>query len=281
MSFPDLLLVAAVLSAAALVYQVKVNVNWGVLSAHRWDLEDKRISPLSFLVASSLHMFFEPIIAISLSLPLNYAVLRWNWESFLAFFLFVVLTTIVVLQFGRTVSACTRSFFVMSTIFNIFVFLGFIMSGSFVNPSKISVGFRWIMFMLPIFWGNAGAILTMFQYTDLGEQPCQSLASCIVYDPNYMAYMTGFPVLTTARKAMFVLTGMFLILVLIEYILLCRTVVQRSDYTIRSDSKTNSIVDKEEENDETNIECFKLPTDRSKTAKTAASIDEEQNGVMG
>ena len=204
----------------------------------------------------------------------------------MAFFLFVALTTIVVLQFGKTVSAWTNNRRVMTDIFNVFNFLAFIMSGSFVNPTKVSVGARWLMYMMPIFWGNAGCLLTIFEYIELGEHPCQSLASCIAYDPNFMAYMTGFPAITTARTAMFVLTGMFFILALIEYILLCRKVVQRSDYTTRTDRKTKSIVDKEEENDEIEIEFFQPPKNRSDTTKTAASIissaesDEDQDEVF-
>jgi len=118
------------------------------------------------------------------------------------------------------------------------------MSGLFVSPNKVPPGAQWIMYLSPFFWGSAGALLTMFQYAELGEQPCQSFASCIVYNPSFMAYATGYPALATARESMYVLIGMILILMLIEYILLCQKVVQRDDYEI-----LDSVEEEEIEND--------------------------------
>eukprot|EP00531_Pseudo-nitzschia_arenysensis_P017630 CAMPEP_0116131588 /NCGR_PEP_ID=MMETSP0329-20121206/9088_1 /TAXON_ID=697910 /ORGANISM="Pseudo-nitzschia arenysensis, Strain B593" /LENGTH=1203 /DNA_ID=CAMNT_0003626033 /DNA_START=45 /DNA_END=3656 /DNA_ORIENTATION=- len=289
-----ILQVLANICAAAMINQVKIVVNWDILSAHRWDLEDKRISPLSFLVASSFQMFYAPIISITLSLAINHAVLGWNWESFVPTCLFMTLMTIVLLQFGKTISAITNQFQIVAGVFNVFIFLGFVMSGSVVNPNKIPVAARWMMYMTPIFWGNGGTLLTMFQYTnDLGEQPCQSFASCIVYNPNFMAHVTGFPALITARAAMFVLIGMFLILALIEYILLCRKVVQRNDYTMLSDSKTNSIVDEEEveftkqANDGSNAVMIDFESisesdseKRTESESESEEVDVENNGII-
>lgn len=248
------LVIITYISAAGMIQQVRVVVHWDILSAHLWDLEDKRISPLSFLIASGLQIFYAPIVSIPVALALGYAVLGWNWESFWPSSLFVTLTTIVLLQLGKTIAAKANNYRFVAALLNLLILIGFVLSGLFVPPSKVPVGARWIMYMSPFFWGTAGAILSMFQYADaLGEQPCQSFAACIVYHPSFMAYVTGFPALVTSRTAMYVLVGMAIILVLIEYILLCQKIVQRTDYAALTDDKKDSpeaVAETEEEDDE-------------------------------
>ncbi len=266
------LLAIVYLCAAVQANQARVVVNWDVLSAHLWDLEDKRISPLSFLIASSFQMYYVPLITIPVSLALAYAALGWNWAAFLPSALFIILTTIVWLQVGRTLSAKASHFRVVAALFNVVVFAGFVLSGTLVNPSKVPVGVVWIMYLSPFFWGYAGTLLSMFQYAvELGEQPCQSLAACIVYNPGFMAHATGIPSVTTASMAMYVLIGMALILALIEYILLCQKVVQRNDYTTLTD-------DGEEEQEETD-EIIEMQYQSTRSNKEYV-IQRRQSSVM-
>ena len=245
-------------SAAVVINQVRVVVNWDVLSAHLWDLEDKRVSPLSFLIASGVQMMYAPIIAIPISNALSYAVLSWSWEPFWVTTLFMTLTTIVGLQLGKTISANMSSFQPVAALYNILIFIGFVMSGAFISPDKVPPGAQWIMFLSPFFWGSAGSLLSMFEHAELGEQPCQSFASCIVYSPSFMAHVTGYPSLVTARTSMFVLIAMAVILVLIEYVLLCQKVVQRNNYVKLGDDKNGSV---EEE-----IIQFEYESSRSSTS---------------
>merc|ERR1712194_223870 len=108
------------------------------------------------------------------------------------------------------------------------LYICFVLSGVFVNPTKVPSSIQWLMYLSPFFWSLSGNLLIMFQHTEIGEQPCQSLAACIVYNPSFMAHATGFASLVTVRSSMFVLVGVTFGLVVIEYILLCRKVVQRS-----------------------------------------------------
>ena len=223
-----------------MIQQVRVVVHWDILSAHLWDLEDKRISPLSFLIASGLQIFYAPIVSIPVALALGYAVLGWNWESFWPSSLFVTLTTIVLLQLGKTIAAKANNYRFIAALLNLLILIGFVLSGLFVPPIKVPVFARWIMYLSPFFWGTAGAILSLFESAEeLGEQPCQSFAACIVYNPSFMAHVTGFPALVTARTSMYVLIGMDIVLVLIEYILLCQKIVQRNDYETLTDGKND------------------------------------------
>jgi len=241
--FVTFLLTNIFVTAPTVLNQVVIVVNWRVLSAHLWDLEDKRISPLSYLLASGFRMMYVPIFTTTISLAIGYAVMGWNWEAFWTQNLLIILTTISLLQFCKTISAVMPTLEAVSVVFNLAGFVGFILSGLLVNPSKVPSSIQWLMYLSPFFWSMSGNLLIMFEHSELGEQPCQSLAACILYNPSFLAHATGFGSLVTVRTSFFVLVGVIFVLVVIEYFLLCRKVVQRSNY------KTLDDVEKEKKDD--------------------------------
>ena len=218
-------------SAPTVLYEPRLMVTWSILSAHLWDLQDKRISTLSYLLASGFQLFYIVILSVTVSLALAYETLGWQWESFWIHNLFCIMTTIAALQLGKTIAAGMSSCEASSALTNVLLYLGFVFSGVFVNPTKVPSSLTWLMYVSPFFWGNAGSQLSMLQYTKLGEQPCQSFASCLGYSPSVMAQLMGYASTATARTSMFVLVSFVIVMVFIEYILLRRKVVQRSNYT--------------------------------------------------
>jgi len=113
------------ISAAAVINQVRIIQNWEVLTAHLWDLEDKRISPLSFMIASTFQILYVPIITVPFSLMISYAVLGWNWEPFWAASLFVTLVVVCTLQLAKTMEAKLKTFQATSALFNVVAYVGY------------------------------------------------------------------------------------------------------------------------------------------------------------
>jgi len=235
--------------APAVLYQEQSVMNWDMLSAHLWDLEDNRVSPVSYMLASGFRMFYIPIISIPPSLALAYAALGWQWKSFWVQNLFSVLTTVALLQFGKTLSAGMKDFRSVASSMNVALYLGVVLSGTFVNPSTVPSSLQWIMYFSTPFWGMSGSLLNIFQHSKVGQQPCQSFVACMVYNPSVMAHLTGYASITTARTSMIMLIVITATLVLIEYVLLRRKVVQRSNYTtvIGTDTKMDEIEDESEQ----------------------------------
>ena len=147
-------------------------VNWRVLSSHLWDLKDKRISTFAYLIASGFQMMHVPIISITVSLAINYAVIGWDWNTFWAQNMFIIMTTITAPQLGKTILAVMPTFEAVSTIFHVLIYFGFVVSRVFINPNKFPSGARWLMYLSLFFWGSSGNILSMCQHSKIKEKPC-------------------------------------------------------------------------------------------------------------
>mmetsp|Transcript_11945 Transcript_11945/g.25865 ORF Transcript_11945/g.25865 Transcript_11945/m.25865 type:complete len:558 (+) Transcript_11945:1593-3266(+) len=225
-----LLVTAALTYIPSILFQTKLIMNWGVLGCHIWDLEDKRVSPSSYLIASGIQMVYVPILSIVISFSISYAIFEWHWGSFWDVVLFSIMLLVSALQFGKVLIAALSTYQAVAGAYSVYAYLGLVVSGFFVNPSKVPSYLHWIMYMSLGFWGISGAELSQLEHVDIGEEPCLTFVTCIVFDRNFIAQATGFAAVTTAHQSMVSLFLATVLLILIEYCFLLRKVSQRGNY---------------------------------------------------
>lgn len=233
-----LLVTATFLLLPSVFFESRILMNWRILESHIWDLEDKRISCLSYLLASGIQMLWIPLVTIPVSFSIAYAIFGWQWESFWVVSLFCIMYTICNLQFGKTLCAALGTYRAVVTCYSVYLCLGVVCSGFYVNPANVPTYLRLIMFMSLSFWGLTGTALSQLEYVNIGEEQCLSFASCIMYDRNFLAHFTGYVSVTTEYQSMLALCIIALVLVFLEYYFISRKVSQRGNYETVKTSKT-------------------------------------------
>eukprot|EP00984_Skeletonema_dohrnii_P003995 scaffold1364_cov75-Skeletonema_dohrnii-CCMP3373.AAC.2 len=154
------------------------------------------------------------------------------------------LQDVILLPFGKMLSAAMQTYQAVAGFYSAYSYLSLVVSGFFVNPAKIPSYLHWIMYMSLSFWGVSGVQLSQLEHSDIGNKNCLTMISCIAYNPNFIAHLTGYTVLTTAQKSMSTLCFAAILLVLIEYCLLLKKVSQRGNYKrveVEAASNSNDI----------------------------------------
>jgi len=226
----DSKITACLTSIPLILFQTRLIMNWDLLECHVWDLEDKRISPLSYLIASGIHVFYLPIVSVAVSFSIAYACYGWKFDSFWDVNLFSIMLTVSSLQFGKLLNAAMQTYHAAGGLYALYAYLSLMVAGFTVNPAKVPSYLHWIMYMSLSFWGTSGVELSQLEHMDIGNKNCLTFISCIAYNPNFIAHLTGYTVLTTAQKSMYALCFAAILLVLIEYCFLLKKVSQRGNY---------------------------------------------------
>lgn len=222
-------------------------MTWRMLEAHMWDMEDKRVSCLSYQIASTIQMMFVPIISIVVSLTLAFATFGRDWKPFWNVNLFCIMLTISTLQFGKTLCAALKSYQSVSGVYSVYIFLSLICSGFFVNPAKVPIYLRWVMYLSMTFYGVSGSQLSVMEHTKPSEEQCLSMVSCITSDPSFIANLSGFSSVTSVHRSIVCLTMAVALLAALEYLFLVKRTSQRGNYKIhqtgRKQTSNGSVVD--------------------------------------
>lgn len=252
--FPAFLVTAALTFIPSILFQYRLIINWGILSCHTWDLEDKRISPLSYLISTFIQLVYLPILVIIVSLSIAYGIFGWPFTGFWDVCLFSIMVTITELQFGKMLCTVMSKFQSVASLYAVYTYLGAVVSGKisfnyiwpkhrrcnsanllnfsgfFVNPARIPSYFRWVMYSSLAFWGISGAELTQVAQYSIDEEQCLTAISCLILNRNSIAQYMGFTTVTTAHVSMLALLIALLLLLLIEYLYLLRKVRQRGNF---------------------------------------------------
>lgn len=175
-------------------------------------------------------MVYLPIVSIILSFAIVYAMFGWSFSSFWDVVLFAIMLTINALQFGKMLCAAMSTYQGVAGLYSVYMYLGVIVSGFFVNPRKIPDSLRWIMYLSLSFWAISGAELTHIANVPIGEGQCLTIISCIMLNQSTFAQYLGFTAVTTAQLSMLALFIGLLLLVLIEYCFLLQKVQQRGNF---------------------------------------------------
>lgn len=208
-----------------ITFQPRLIVICGIFRAHRFELQDQRVSSVAYHVATAIIAYAIPVIAIVVGQMVGYAILEWQWlGTFLVQILFVIVYTITAMQVGKTVVVAARGDYTLLTRgYVLFVFVSILFSGFFVNVNNVPESLRWLGYLSLTFWGLSGAVLNQLQFNEnFGEDPCLSFVTCIGYDRDFLARYFGYTPTTTTLLSMVVLFVWFFIFFVLEGFLLFR-----------------------------------------------------------
>ena len=211
-------------AAPVFVFQTLLLEACTIYDAHKLELEDGRISPTSFFLASFLCLFSVPVIAIAVATAIGYAVLGWNFGTYIDQYLFACMYTMVCLQLGRSlVIYYNGNYRKMEQIYVLYACFSIVMSGALISPNKLPSYLSWLTYLSFGFWSVAGINLIHFDRGDLFNDgtPCSSLNFCILQEGALLGRFFGYTPIATTRLSYQVLMGSFTLLFLVEYVLMC------------------------------------------------------------
>ena len=185
---------------------------------HRNDILDRRISVLSFILGTQPYQFAIPNVMMLISLALSYAILGWDFNTLVVQFLFSAIYLLLSSQLGRVLGTYFNGdYSKFSRVYSLIIILTFLLGGTLVNVRKLP---RWAPWIISHnFWATSGAMLEHLHYgIGFGQQPCTSLISCLLSDPNVFAVSRGYSPTATTFRSICIITSMFLLLCVAEFI---------------------------------------------------------------
>ncbi|CAB9525181.1 ATP-binding protein [Seminavis robusta] len=203
------------------LFRHKIHLSCKMWSAHRVEMDDQRISLLSYQLATQTFSFAAPLLSLIVAHILGYAVLGWSFESLAVQILFSAVHLLVALQLGRTICAYFHGdYHKFTRIYSVLIFLCFLFGGLLVPSRQLPPWLSWMYVFSFTFWAISGGALNILQYHG-SEEYCVDALSCIATDGSFIARYTGFAPVSTEHLALLVLTIWFVALAVVEYLLLC------------------------------------------------------------
>ena len=153
-----------------------------------------------------------------MGLTLSYFALQWSFiDTFLPQYLFSSMYLMSTMQLGRVLGIFFRGdYHRLTKMYSLYIFFTFLFG--VISPNKIPPYLSWLVYMSSTFWAVSGSGLTQFQFNHhIGERPvCQSLASCLAYEPNVLGRFFGYTPISTSHLSMIVLVLSLTVLMIIE-----------------------------------------------------------------
>ncbi|CAB9502171.1 ATP-binding protein [Seminavis robusta] len=203
------------------LFRHKIHLSCKMWSAHQVEMDDQRISLLSYQLATQTFSFATPLFSLIVAHILGYAVLGWSFQSLAVQILFSAAHLLVALQLGRTICVFFRGDYrKFSKFYSVFIFLCFLFGGLLVPSRQLPPWLSWMYVFSFTFWAISGGALNILQYHG-SEEYCVDALSCIATDGSFIARYTGFAPVSTEHLALLVLTIWFVALAVVEYLLLC------------------------------------------------------------
>ena len=186
--------------------------------AHRYELQDRRISAASYQMATHLYSFSIALLSTFVALVIAYVILDWDWSSFPNQVVFTCVYLLCMLSMGRCLSVALNGHHVFYRIYLVFIFLNLCFSGFVSTPRDAPESIRWLYRLSFTFWASAGVLSDQFEHNS--KKACGSFATCLQWNGNVLATQSGYWPYTDARQALNVLTVIYLGAVIAEYALL-------------------------------------------------------------
>ncbi|KAL7575315.1 hypothetical protein ACA910_001835 [Epithemia clementina (nom. ined.)] len=199
-----------------------LHLSWDIWRTHRWELDDRQISVSSFQTASIAFSLSMPLLAIVASLALAYAILGWDWASFSNQALFGVVFLTVIIKFGRSlIFLCNGNYSVFMMIYLTCIILFVVFGGLVISPTRAPESARWLFGMSLTFGAFSGILTSQFEYNNaIGEKPCLSFATCVMYDGNFSSAFSGFWPYSNTGIDLNILSRVYVCLFLAEFFIL-------------------------------------------------------------
>jgi ABC-type multidrug transport system ATPase subunit len=190
--------------------------------AHKFELDDKRVSPASFQTSTALCTYPCPLVSSILATVVAYAILGWPWSTLLNHVLFVGVYLLVALQFGRALCVLfLGNIGIVMEAYTATLLISAVFSSLFVSSSKFPESLHFLFRLSISFWGLSGSVLHIFHDDNYNvDRSCFDFFSCVLSDGSVAGRVFGFSPLSNSYRALGVLTLVFVCLVFVESFLL-------------------------------------------------------------
>ena len=227
------------------------------MEAHLYDLKDRKISALAFLITSSVRLVSLSVPAAFAAFAVAFALNGWNFGLYLHTTLFAVLYMIDLFQLGKVMSLCTKDINMFRLAYMTYFVCAALFSGILAVPVDVHPGgMRIFMYLSLQFWSFSGTLVVWssiefayfvdtFYFQEIANAN-PIIAAEIV--PRFAQH----DLLTNPKKSLLVLFFAFPFLSLIEYfILLGMTSKKPNQYESRKrEDDTEAEMEKIQEEDE-------------------------------
>ena len=227
---------------------MKLYEHFDFVKAHLYDLKDRKVSALAFLIASSIRLISLSVPAAFAAFVVAFALNGWGFGLYLHTTLFAVFYMLNLFQLGKIMSLCSKKINMFNVAILAYCVSSFIFSGILAAPVNIHpVGMRIFMYLSIQYWSFSGTMIgwlsVMFASIDWDENPI--IAAEIV--PRYAQYRS----LTNPKKSLLILFFAFPVLNMIEYIILLGMTSSKklNQYVTRKDATEMEVENNEEEDE--------------------------------
>ena len=242
---------------------LKLNDHFDFVKAHLYDLKDKKISALAFLIASSIRLISLSVPAAFAAYAVAFALNGWEFGLYLQTTLLAALFALNLFQVSKIISLCTKDMNTFNSAYLAYGACSLIFSGILAAPVDVHPDvMRIFMYLSLQFWSFAGTLVGWLSLPVVDDTSYEENDKTIVkadfaqVDASYFEDIKNpiiaaelvpryaqYELLTNPRRSLLVLLFAFAILSLIEYIILLGTTSKKlNQYESRKDDTEPEIM---------------------------------------
>ena len=201
---------------------MKLDDHFDFVKAHSYDLKDRKISALAFLIASSIRLISLSVPAAFAAYAVAFALNGWNFGLYLHTTLFAVFYMLNLFQLGKIMALCTKSINTFSSGILAYCVFSFTFSGILAAPVNVHPYFMRIFMYLNLqYWSFSGTMIgwlsgVLASILDINYEEIENPSIAAELVPRFMQY----ELLTNPKKSLLVLFFVFPFLSMIEYVIL-------------------------------------------------------------
>ena len=207
---------------------MKLYDHFDFVKAHSYDLKDKKISALAFLLASSIRLISLSVPAAFAAYAVAFALNSWNFGLYLHTTLFAVFYMLNLFQLGKIMSLCSKNVNTFSSAYLAYSVCAITFSGILAVPVEVHPdAVRIFMYLSIQFWSFSGTLvlwLSLFAVADTSFFEHNIIYMNDIKDPIIAAELVPrfaqYDLLTDPKKSLLVLLFVFPFLNMIEYMIL-------------------------------------------------------------
>ena len=237
---------------------MKLTDHFDFVKAHLYDLKDRKISALAFLIASSIRLISLSVPAAFAAFVVAFALNGWEFGLYLHTTLFAVFYMLNLFQLGKIMSLCSKNVNTFSSAYLAYCITALFFSGILAAPVDVHPGgMRIFMYLSLQYWSFSGMLVgwlsgVLASFFDMNYEEVDNPIIAAELVPRYMQYS----LLTNPKESLLVLFFAFPFLNMIEYmILLGMTAKKPNQYESRKrEDDTEAEMEKIQEEDETEFD---------------------------
>ena len=242
------------LASAVPFGNLKLNDHFDFVKAHSYDLKDKKISALAFLLASSIRLISLSVPAAFAAYAVAFALNGWDFYLYVQTALLTTFYVLNLFQLGKIMALCSKNVNTFNSAYLAYSVCAITFSGILAVPVEVHPRVvRIFMYLSLQFWSFSGTLvlwLSLFAAADT------SLLEANIYmhdirDPIIAAELVPrfaqYDLLTNPKKSLLVLLFVFPFLNMIEYMILLGTTSKKPNRCGCKSRKDDTDVESNEE----------------------------------